>query len=86
MATTDYKVRLAASNMAKLMQEWPDLRWEDVQGINRHVGFTHATRGEGMVDVAGVGTGGGRLGRTDLRQAWELAREMHARDYTESAD
>jgi hypothetical protein len=81
MATTDFKVRLAASTMVQLMQEWPDLRWEDVQGINRHVGFMHGTRGEGMIDTAGVGTGGGRLGRTDLRHAWELAREIRAREY-----
>ncbi len=64
------------------MKDWPELSWEDVQGINRHVGFSPTMGGAGTLNARGVGTGGSKLRRADLKAAWELAREISRGDYS----
>ena len=75
------KVRLVAVKIARMMQGWPEMTWEDVQGVNRHVGFgkwhAHAQRDANAPDV----TSGGMLSTADLRTAWELAREIARQRY-----
>ena len=80
MSTVDYRIRWVASSIATLMQEWPELTWTDVQGLNRHVGFSHRTASDGYLGVAGVGTGGSKLRKADLQIAWNLAREMSRKE------
>ena len=80
MSTVDYRIRWVASSIATLMQEWPELTWTDVQGLNRHVGFSHRTASDGYLGVAGVGTGGSKLRKADLQAAWNLAREMSRKE------
>jgi hypothetical protein len=82
MSTVDYRIRLAATSIANLMHEWPELTFEDVRGINRHIGFSHTTVGDSRIAARGVGTGGSKLRHADLRAAWELAREISSRDYS----
>lgn len=76
MANVDYRIQFIATNIAQLIQEWPDITWQDVQGINRHIGFSHRTCSEGMMDAPGVGTGGSRLRKADLQAAWEMAQTL----------
>ncbi|MBA2363202.1 MAG: hypothetical protein H0V86_06705 [Chloroflexia bacterium] len=76
MSTVEYRIRWVASNIATLMQEWPEMTWSDVQGLNRHIGFANRTGSDGYLGVAGVGIGGSKLRKADLQIAWNLAREM----------
>lgn len=80
MTNSNHKVVWVASNIASLLQDWPDMTWEDVQRINRKVGFAHRSYDGGYVDGSGLGRGAGRLKAVDLHQAWEMAREMTVTD------
>ncbi len=69
-------MRLAAIAIVELIKEWPGLSWEDVVAINRNGGFSASFSTNSSVEVPGMGTGGARLSKTDLREAWELARRI----------
>ena len=53
MSTVKYRIRWVASNIATLMQEWPEMTWSDVQGLNHHIGFANRTGSDGYLGVAG---------------------------------
>lgn len=72
----DVGMRLAAIAIVELMKEWPGLSWEDVVAINRTMGFSPSMSTNSSMEVPGVGRGGGRLSKTDLWEAWELAGQV----------
>lgn len=81
MANIEHRIHWVASNIVSMMQDWPEMKWEDVQGINRRVGFAHRSYGTGYMDNMSVGRGHGRLGKDDLRKAWELAQMVAHKEY-----
>ncbi len=76
MSDVRNKIRWTAMCMARMLRESPDMSWEDVQGINRRVGFAHMLCQEDYSDLDDLRVGRGRLSRADLREAWELAQSM----------
>lgn len=74
--TSNRKVRLVAVNIASMMREWPDMTYEDAQGINRHMTFSYRTYEYSTDDPDGAYVGDRKLSRNDLRSAWELAQSM----------
>ena len=79
MEKREHTIFRIAAVTARTLDAWPDMKWEDVEAINRQTGWhTHVLQLETIPDPSDSSDTHGhyRLTRTELHRAWELAHTM----------
>jgi hypothetical protein len=79
MTNSERKIGWAATNIAQMLRDWPDMTWEDVQRVNKSVGFARRADRSVYDDGPAARMGRGRLRAVDLREAWTLAQKLAGR-------
>ncbi len=67
-----------ADIIAYILEEQPDLTWEEVRAINQRKGWSYEYWYEGYSDPYPRRVESDRLRPMDLQKTWELARDMIA--------
>ena len=80
MKKREHTIFRVATVIARTLDAWPDMKWEDVEAINKQTGWhTHVQQLETNPDPSdSSGTPGYqyRLTGTELHRAWDLAHTM----------
>lgn len=71
---TAQKVHLAAITIAMMLEDWPEMTWEDARALNRHSQWIYAHhRYDGLSAIDCTTGAAGRLSADGLKRAWEIA-------------
>ncbi len=63
--------------MAVMLRDWPGMTWDDAQAMYKHSHWTYNEyRCDDLSVAADMRMGAGRLKRSDLREAWDLAQSI----------
>ena len=77
MSTSPQKIHRLAVCLAQMLEDWPEMTWEDVQALYAHSSWAYADfRYDELSMSADLEIGPGKVRRSDLREAWELAQAM----------
>ena len=77
MSEIEPRTRQVADIIANTLTAWPEMTWEDAQDINARTGWTHVAHTSASHDQSPpLCPSGLRLDPPQLRQAWNLARQL----------
>ena len=77
MSRSPQKVHRLTVCLVRMLEDWPEMTWEDVQALYAHSSWSYSDfRCDDLSVNRDMDARPGLVCRSDLREAWELAQSM----------
>ncbi|MDQ3854839.1 MAG: hypothetical protein M3281_00415 [Chloroflexota bacterium] len=77
MTRNAQKIHRVAICLARMREDWPEMTWEQVEALFSHSSWVYSDiRCDDLAATGHMEVGVGKIGRRDLREAWEVAQSL----------
>ena len=77
MSKNPQKIHRVAISLARMLKDCPEMTWEDAQALYSHSNWAYSDfLYDDLSASANLEIGPGKIRRSDLKEAWELAQAM----------